>query len=94
MVKLRYKQPAAEKSKLLELGVVDKGLSFADASEDLKFAAAVAGFGMLLRDSPHKGSVAYAGVIEIAEPALSNDPSGYRKEFLACVRQAQALGTR
>ncbi len=55
---------------------------------DLKFASAVAGFGMLLRDSPYKGSMTYAGVIEIAEPTLAQDPSGYRKEFLAAVRQA------
>jgi Ca-activated chloride channel family protein len=88
-VKLRYKEPDGDKSRLLESGVADKGLSFADASTDLKFAAAVAGFGMLLRDSPHKGSLTCGGVLEIAHPMLTDDPSGYRKEFVAAVEQAK-----
>ena len=70
---------------------MDEGRSFGEASDDLKFACAVAGFGMLLRDSADKGSLTYAGVLEIAEPTLSQDPSGYRQEFVAAVRQAQAL---
>jgi Ca-activated chloride channel family protein len=90
-VKLRCKQPDGDKSRLIELGVVDKGQPFADASADLKFAAAVAGFGMLLRDSPHKGSLTYPGVREIAQATLTDDSSGYRKEFAAAVEQAQRL---
>jgi Ca-activated chloride channel family protein len=90
-VKLRYKQPDGDTSKLLTIGVEDKGRSFGESSEDLRFASAVAGFGMLLRDSTHKGSLTYAGVLEIAEPASARDPSGYRREFLAAVRQAKTL---
>ena len=90
-VKLRYKQPDGDESKLLTIGVEDKGRSFGESSEDLKFATAVAGFGMLLRDSTHKGSLTYAGVLEIAEPVSARDPSGYRREFLAAVRQAKTL---
>jgi Ca-activated chloride channel family protein len=90
-VKLRCKQPDGDKSRLIELGVLDKGQPFADASPDLKFAAAVAGFGMLLRDSPYKGSLTYSGVREIAQATLSDDSSGYRKEFVAAVEQAQRL---
>jgi Ca-activated chloride channel family protein len=90
-VKLRYKEPEGDKSKLIEIGVADKGQSFADSSPDLKFATAVAGFGMLLRDSAYKGSLTYSGVLEIAEPMLGDDPSGYRKEFIAAVRIAQQL---
>ncbi|MGO9468893.1 MAG: vWA domain-containing protein [Isosphaeraceae bacterium] len=90
-VKLRFKQPDGDKSRLLEVGVADKGQPFADASADLKFAAAVAGFGMLLRDSPYKGSLTYGGVLEIAQPMLADDPSGYRKEFAAAVEQAKRL---
>src|SRR5262249_7315890 len=81
-VKLRYKQPEGDTSRLIELGVVDGGRSFGEASGDLKFAAAVAGFGMLLRDSAHKGSLTWAGVLEIARPAAARDPGGYRREFL------------
>jgi Ca-activated chloride channel family protein len=90
-VKLRCKQPDGDKSRLIEMGVVDKGQPFADASADLKFAAAVAGFGMLLRESPYKGSLTYAGVREIAQATLSDDSSGYRKEFAAAIEQAQRL---
>ena len=88
-VKLRYKRPDGDTSRLLEFGVVDEGRSFGEASDDLKFACAVAGFGMLLRDSADKGSLTYPGVLEIAQATLSQDPSGYRQEFVAAVRQAQ-----
>ena len=70
------------------------GRSFAQASDDLKFAAAVAGFGMLLRDSPNKGSLTYAGVLEIAQPASARDPGGYRREFLAGVPRRRSLSGR
>jgi Ca-activated chloride channel family protein len=93
-VKLRYKRPDGDTSRLIQIGVVDPGKSFGEASDDLKFACAVAGFGMLLRDSPDKGSLTYAGVLEIAEPAAAHDPSGYRREFLAAVRQAKSLANR
>ncbi len=73
---------------------MDEGRSFGESSEDLKFASAVAGFGMLLRDSPHKGSLTYAGVLEIAEPVSAHDPLGYRREFLAAVRQAKSLARK
>jgi Ca-activated chloride channel homolog len=89
--KLRYKRPDADQSKLIELGVIDKGRSLGESSDDFKFASAVAGFGMLLRNSQGKGSLTYPGVIEIAQSTLSKDGSGYRKEFVAAVRQAERL---
>jgi Ca-activated chloride channel homolog len=90
-VKLRYKQPEGDKSRLIERGVVDEGAGFARASDDFKFAASVAGFGMLLRGSPHKGALTFAGVQELAESSLGKDPSGYRREFLDLVRKAASL---
>jgi Ca-activated chloride channel homolog len=93
-VKVRYKRPDGDTSRLLEYGVVDEGRSFAQASDDLKFASAVAGFGMLLRDSADKGTMTYPGVLEIAEATLTRDSSGYRQEFVAAVRQAKALSRR
>jgi Ca-activated chloride channel family protein len=53
-VKIRYKEPAGDVSSKLEFPLRDTGARFADASPDFKFAAAVAGFGMALRDSPHR----------------------------------------
>ena len=66
-------------------------LDFGHASDDLKFAAAIAGFGMLLRDSPYKGSLTYDGVIEMALPTVAGDPSGYHAESVELVRKAKAL---
>src|SRR5215467_3459723 len=54
-VKLRYKKPDGDKSELMEKPVIDSNAAFASTSPDFKFAAAVAEFGMLLRDSEHKG---------------------------------------
>jgi Ca-activated chloride channel family protein len=93
-IKLRYKKPDGDTSKLIERGVVDQGLDVSRASTDFKFASAVAGFGMLLRDSPYKGTITWGGVLELAGSSLGSDVSGYRKEFLELVRKAQALAPR
>jgi Ca-activated chloride channel family protein len=90
-VSLRYKRPDENTSRLLERPEADPGLDFARTSNDFKFASAVAGFGMLLRESPYKGSLTLAGVLELAGPSLRDDPHGYRKEFADLVRKAQAL---
>jgi Ca-activated chloride channel family protein len=92
LVKLRYKQPDGDTSKLIQQGVVDEGRDVSRASEDFKFAAAVAGFGMLLRDSPYKGNLTYAAVRELGDSSEGNDPAGYRREFLELVRKAEELG--
>jgi Ca-activated chloride channel family protein len=91
IVKLRYKKPTEDTSRLIEHMVVDNNLDYSHASNDLKFATAVAGFGMLLRDSAYKGSLTYAGVLEITQPTLGDDPSGYRREFRDLVNKARAL---
>jgi Ca-activated chloride channel homolog len=92
-VRLRYKKPNEDSSRLFERSVVDRNLDFGRASDDLKFAAAIAGFGMLLRDSPHKGSLTYDGVIEIAQPTIAGDAYGYHGEAVELVRKAKALST-
>jgi Ca-activated chloride channel family protein len=90
-VKLRYKKPEGDKGIEIEYPVLDRGLDYAQASNDLKLASAVAGFGMLLRNSPYKGNLTYPIAIELATPALAHDPHGYRKEFVELVRRAQQL---
>ena len=90
-LKLRYKQPDGNTSKLLTFPVTDKGASYSRASTDFKFAAAVAEFGMLLRDSEFKGSSSCGSVIELAEEAKGTDAEGYRAEFLTLVRKAKDL---
>ena len=90
-VKLRYKKPDADKSQPLEVPVLDGGLDFGKASGDFKFAAAVAGFGMLLGGSEHKGNVTYAKILELAEAGKSYDPGGYRAEMVELVKLAREL---
>jgi Ca-activated chloride channel family protein len=90
-LKLRYKLPDADTSTKLEFPITDKGGSFADATDDFQFAAAVASFGMLLRNSEHKGNSTFDAVQEIAQSALGEDPHGYRGEFLELVRTAKQL---
>jgi Ca-activated chloride channel family protein len=90
-LKLRYKQPDGQTSRLLEFPVRDGDKAYSQASQDFKFAAAVASFGMILRQSPHKGNGTLAGVLELAEEGKGSDPHGYRGEFLELVKQARAL---
>ncbi len=81
-VKLRYKQPDGEKSRKLVYTVRDADRAFAEASTDFRFAAAVASFGMLLRDSEHKGSASAEQVVRTARAARGRDAHGYRSEFV------------
>ena len=91
-VKVRYKDPDGSASRLLTQPVVDAP---AGPSTDFRFAAAVAGFGMLLRDSPHVGGYTLEDVIGLAERGQGYDPRGYRGEFIRLVetvRDVRMLG--
>jgi Ca-activated chloride channel family protein len=88
-VRLRYKQPAGSTSRLLSSTVADR--NSAHASEDMRFASAVAAFAMLLRDSDNKGSVTFDQVIDLARSARGSDPEGYRGEFIGLVEAARTL---
>ncbi|MCA1555900.1 MAG: DUF3520 domain-containing protein, partial [Acidobacteria bacterium] len=89
-IKIRYKDPDAEDSKLLSVWVADAGGTLESASNNFKFSSAVAGFGMLLRDSKHRGDARYADVAELAR-AAGADAQGYRSEFVQLVERAQTL---
>jgi Ca-activated chloride channel family protein len=90
-VKMRYKQPDGDTSSKLEFPLSADALKRNDPSRDFRFASAVAGFGMLLRESEQRGSISYDQVISLAESALGDDRLGYRAEFVKLVRNAQAL---
>ncbi len=90
-IKLRFKQPDGDKSTLREFVVRDRGARLADANADFRFAAAVAAFGMLLRDSEHKGSATMQMVLDLAENGIGDDPFGYRLEFVSLVKKAKRL---
>jgi Ca-activated chloride channel family protein len=93
-VKLRHKTPDGEKSELTERSFVDNGSRFENASPDLKFAAAVAEFGMILRDSQFKGKATLSAVIEWAREGKGPDQAGYRAGFIELARKAQLLSAR
>lgn len=93
-VKLRWKAPEGDVSTLRERPVTDAGASYAAASPDFKFAASVAAFGMLLRNSPHRGDATYDAVLELATEGLAHDPDGWRAQFLDLVRAAKTLTAR
>ncbi len=90
-VKLRYKKPDGDRSELLENAVTDTSTKFENAPADLKFAAAVAEFGMILRDSDYKGDGTFAAVLEWAKEGKGKDLNGYRSGFIELVRKAQSL---
>lgn len=89
-VKLRFKQPEGDTSRLVEVPLADAGGGFDAASADLRFAAAVAAFGMILRGSEHAGDATLPLVARIAGAALGEDAGGYRAEFLDLVRRAES----
>lgn len=90
-LKLRYKAPEGDVSKLLTVPIKDEGRMYAKASDDFKFAAAVASFGMILRDSPYKGDINFDSVLELATESRGSDTQEYRAEFIELVKKANQL---
>jgi Ca-activated chloride channel family protein len=86
-VRLRWKEPTGDASRLVEQSLLVSDTKFSAASENLRFGASVALFGMLLRGSPHAGSGSYATVQELASDALGTDAHGERRAFLELVKR-------
>jgi Ca-activated chloride channel family protein len=93
-LKLRYKEPAGDRSSLIEAPLTDSGPAFQSAPPELRFAAAVAAFGMVLRDSPHKGDADLDQVLEWARASVGEDRGGLRAEFLQLIEKARSLAPR
>ncbi|MBD3869108.1 MAG: DUF3520 domain-containing protein, partial [Acidobacteria bacterium] len=81
-VKLRYKDPEGSRSKLLEVPVMDSGRGMRAASDDLRFASAVAAFGMKLRHSNYVADMNWNEIRRLAASASDDDPGRYRAEFI------------
>ena len=90
-VNLRYKQPQQNESQLITQTVTDQGATFDKASTNLRFSAAVAAFGMVLRESAYKGNATLAQVQKWASQSQGPDLEGYRAEFLRLVEKSQKL---
>ncbi|MFT6986626.1 MAG: Ca-activated chloride channel family protein [Psychromonas sp.] len=92
-LKLRYKLPEQESSKLIEIAInrADIKESMQATSEDFQFSAAVAGFGQLLRGGKHLSTMDINKIIELAQQGKGTDKHGYRGEFINMVKLADAL---
>ncbi len=90
-VRLRYKEPDGDVSRPLAGAATDAGGTFDGASADFRWAAAVAQFGLLLRNSKHAGEANWASTREIAQGGVGEDRNGYRAEFLRLVEAAARL---
>jgi len=90
-VKFRFKKPDEDKSQLIEHPVIDQHVALAQTSVNFRFVAAVAQFGMLLRNSEFREQSSYAKALTLAKNALGKDAEGYRAEFLGLVKKAGKL---
>jgi Ca-activated chloride channel family protein len=86
-VKIRYKQPDGATSSVLAVAVPEKTTD----NPELDFAAAVAEFGMLLRDSEHKGSSSFSNALKLAQKSKGDDPYGHRTEFIRLISAAEGI---
>jgi len=93
-VKLRYKEPAGETSRLQEHAVLDRGVELARTSDDFRFAAAVAEWGLLLRESKFRGQASWSDVLGLARGAAGDDRHGYRAEFVRLVEESRRIAGR
>jgi Ca-activated chloride channel family protein len=92
-VKLRYKAPDGDKSKLITQPVVDSHVPLEKTSDDFRFASAVAEFGLLIRDSPQKGNADFDKLTARARSAKGVDKEGYRSEFISLVALARSYAS-
>lgn len=90
-VKLRYKLPDGDTSTKLEHIQHAKVTSKNEASDNFLWSAAVAEFGMLLRDSEFKSNADFENVLTLAKKAKGEDEEGYRMEFIKMVRSVRDL---
>ncbi|MBI2922492.1 MAG: VWA domain-containing protein [Planctomycetes bacterium] len=93
-VKLRFKAPDGDVSVKTEFTLADPGVNAPASSDDFEFAAAVAAFGMCLRDSEYRGAANFGLVRELALAGIGDDPQGHRKEFVELVRRAAELANK
>ena len=95
LLRLRYKQPASNTSKLIEqpIQTADIENKLDKTSERFRFSASVAGFGQLLRGGKYTADYQYNDVLELARNARGKDAFGYRGEFISLVNLAKSLQT-
>ncbi len=93
-IKVRYKDPEKDESKLISVPVKDIYSEISESSENIKLIASIAQFGMLLRESEHKGNSTIRNTIELARSGKGKDENGYVGEFIRLIETAQNLGLK
>ena len=93
-VKMRYKDPESDVSKVLSRALSGSTRKLADAPADFRFAAATVEFGQLLRGSEYKGDATYAAARALAKDSLGTPPDSRRAEFLLLIDAAERLSVR
>lgn len=93
-MKLRYKEPDGDSSKLLVKALEGDALPVAGTSDNFRFSAAVAAYGMILRDSKFKGNASLEQVVALAKSAVGKDEEGYRAEFIKMVKSTDFLASK
>jgi Ca-activated chloride channel family protein len=91
VLRVRYKQPDAATSTRMDVPLADRGAAFSSADADFRFAASVAAFGMILKESRYQGGATLPWVLDTATASRGQDRGGYRDEFIGLVQKAIAL---
>jgi Ca-activated chloride channel family protein len=90
-IKVRYKKPDGSTSMLLEKPVRGNADIIEESSDNLRFAAAVIEFGMILRESEFKGTSTLDSAAKLARSAKGEDEDGYRSEMIRLIATAKDL---
>lgn len=93
-IKLRYKKPNEDVSKLIVHPLQDSNISPAKTSDNFRWSASVAAFGMLLRESEYVKDFSYDEVVQMAQKAKGEDEEGYRTEFISMVKSFGVVASR
>jgi Ca-activated chloride channel family protein len=93
-IKFRYKKPDEDVSKLIVHPLLDSNISLAKTSDNFRWSASVAAFGMLLRESEYIKNYTYDAVVQMAQQSKGDDKEGYRIEFINMVKSLGAMASR
>jgi Ca-activated chloride channel family protein len=93
-IKLRYKKPEGMVSNLIVHPLMDSNTPLANTSNDFRWSAAVAAFGMLLRDSEYVKNYSYEQILPLAQSAKDEDKNGYQAEFINLVKSMGLVASR
>ena len=93
-IKLRYKSPEGNESKLMVRSMNDGHMTLSKTSDDFRWSAAVASFGMLLRDSEYVKGFSYEDVLRLAQSSKGEDKNGYQAEFINLIKSMGLVASR